>query len=189
MNYHVIVKYIKALSAHTVCLLITAFVLIVSAQTKQSDIGTFDFNKMQEAISGTVDTNAAGTVTSQKKQSESYVLVALRITIYLAIVILVIFCIAWVVKKAGIGSSSKIGGGGSMDILEVIQFGQNRNAMLVRVMDSVYLLGQTPNSIVMLEKIEGQKAIDLIASSKGGGSVMQFKDVFNNFVGKMKKPV
>jgi hypothetical protein len=57
-------------------------------------------------------------------------------------------------------------------------------------MDTVYLLGQTPTSIVLLEKIEGQKAIDLIASSKGGGgSVMQFKDVFNNFMGKNKKQV
>jgi flagellar biosynthetic protein FliO len=100
----------------------------------------------------------------------------------------VIFAIAWFVRKTGFGNSSKIGGGGSMDILEVLQFGQNRNAILVRVMDTVYLLGQTPTSIVLLEKIEGQKAIDLIASSKGGGAVMQFKDVFNNFMGKMKKP-
>ena len=41
-----------------------------------------------------------------------------------------------------------------MDVLEVLPFGQNRNAILIRVMDSVYLLGQTPNSIVLLEKIE-----------------------------------
>jgi hypothetical protein len=42
---------------------------------------------------------------------------------------------------------------------------------------------------VLLEKIEGQRAIDLIASSKGGSSITQFRDAFNNFIGKIKKPV
>jgi flagellar biosynthetic protein FliO len=125
-----------------------------------------------------------------KKEAENYTWVIARITLYLAIVIAIILAVAWIVRKMGIGNSSRIGGGGSMDILESLQFGQNRNAILVRVMDTVYLLGQTPTSIVLLEKIEGQKAIDLIASSKGGGgSVMQFKDVFNNFMGKTKKQI
>lgn len=74
-----------------------------------------------------------------------------------------------------------------MDVLEILPFGQNRTITMVRVMDAVYLLGQTPQSIVLLEKIEGQKAIDLIASSKGGSSIVQFKDAFNSFLSKMKK--
>jgi len=161
------------------------------AQNQQSETGDFDFKKLQEALSNQSDTQlSANNAIPQKtkKESESYIWVVFRITLYLAIVIGVIFLVAWLVKKAGIGSS-RIGGSGNMDILEVLQTGQNRNTMLIRVMDAVYLIGQTQNTIVLLEKIEGQKAIDLITSSKGGGTVMQFKEVFNNFMGKMKKPV
>jgi flagellar biogenesis protein FliO len=96
--------------------------------------------------------------------------------------------VAWIVKKVGIAGASRLGTG-SMDVLEVLPFGQNRAAVLIRVLDAVYLLGQTPGSIVLLEKIEGQKAIDLIASTKGGTSIVQFKDAFNNFIGKIKKPL
>ena len=38
-----------------------------------------------------------------------------------------------------------------------------------------------------LDKIEGNKAVELIASTKGGTSIVQFKDMFNNFMGKIKK--
>jgi flagellar biosynthetic protein FliO len=120
-------------------------------------------------------------------QPENYALVILRMIGYLAIVTMVIFAVAWAVRKVGFAGTSKLGGGGSMDIIEVLSFGQNRNAVLIRVADTVYLLGQTPESMVLLEKIEGQKAIDLIASSKGGSSVMNFKEAFNSFIGKMKK--
>lgn len=161
------------------------------AQNSQTETGNFDFKKLQEAISNQSDTQLTGNnpvPRSEKKESDSYIWVVFRITLYLAIVIGVIFLVAWIVRKAGIGNS-RIGGAGNMDILEVLQTGQNRNAVLIRVMDSVYLIGQTQTSMVLLEKIEGQKAINLIASSKGGGSVMQFKEVFNNFMGKMKKQV
>jgi flagellar biogenesis protein FliO len=161
------------------------------SQNQPGETGDFDFKKLQEAISNQNDTQLSGNSTvplKAKKESESYVWVVFRITLYLAIVIGVIFLVAWIVRKAGIGNS-RIGGAGNMDILEVLQTGQNRNTMLIRVMDAVYLIGQTQNSIVLLEKIEGQKAIDLITSSKGGGTVMQFKEVFNNFMGKMKKSV
>ncbi|NLD92200.1 MAG: FliO/MopB family protein [Fibrobacter sp.] len=161
------------------------------AQNQQSETGNFDFDKLQEAISNQSDsqgTENQAVEQNVKKDSDNYVWVVFRITLYLAIVIGVIFLVAWIVRKAGIGNS-RIGGSGNMDILEVLQTGQNRNIMIVRVMDVVYLVGQTQNSIALLEKIEGQKAIDLIASSKGGGTVMQFKEVFNNFMGKMKKPV
>ena len=75
-----------------------------------------------------------------------------------------------------------------MDILEALPLGQNRNVLLVRVTDKVYLLAQTQNQITVLDTITGEKALELISSSKGVVSIMQFKDVFNNFMGKMKKP-
>ena len=120
-------------------------------------------------------------------QPENYAIVILRMIGYLAIVLIVIFAVAWIIRKIGLVGTSKVGGGGSMDIIEVLPFGQNRNAVLIRVADTVYLLGQTPESMVLLEKIEGQKAIDLIASTKSGTSVMNFKEAFNSFIGKMKK--
>jgi flagellar biogenesis protein FliO len=74
-----------------------------------------------------------------------------------------------------------------MDILETLPLGQNRSLVMVRVMDSILLLSQTPQTIVLLEKIEGAKAIELISLTKGGTSIVQFKDFFNTFIGKMKK--
>jgi flagellar biogenesis protein FliO len=76
-----------------------------------------------------------------------------------------------------------------MDILEALPLGQNRNVMLVRVADRVYLLAQTANQISVLDTLTGEKALELISSSKGIVSISQFKDVFNTFMGKMKKPV
>lgn len=158
------------------------------AQEAKTGTGDFDIGKVREAVSNIGD-SGLGQYSPVKKQSENYTAIIFRIIFYLALTILLILGLAWFMRKVGISGTSKIGGGGAMDVLEVLPFGQNRNAILVRVMDSVYLLGQTPNSIVLLEKIEGQKAIDLIASSKGGSSIVQFKDAFNNFIGKMKKPV
>lgn len=180
----------KKVTLKGILLISSIFITLTPSQPSRNDIGNFDIQKVQQDVLDQKDSNTNSSGPVSKKEAESYTWVILRMTLYLAIVIGVILAVAWIVKKMGIGNSSRIGGGGSMDILEALQFGQNRNAILVRVMDTVYLLGQTPTSIVLLEKIEGQKAIDLIASSKGGGgSVMQFKDVFNNFMGKNKKQV
>jgi flagellar biosynthetic protein FliO len=168
-------------------LLFLALVTSIYSQTPKSGTGDFDIKKVQQALFDQKDSSIGEAAPIAKAKPENYAFVIFRIMFYLGLVIVVIFGVGWIVKKTGIANSSKIGGGGSMDILEALQFGQNRNAILVRVMDTVYLLGQTPSSIVLLEKIEGQKALDLIASSKGGGSVMQFKDAFNTFLGKMKK--
>jgi flagellar biogenesis protein FliO len=76
-----------------------------------------------------------------------------------------------------------------MDIIETLPIGQNRMLLMVRILDEIYLISQTASSITMLDKIGGQKAMDIISSSKGGGTIMHFKDAFNSFMGKMKKPV
>ncbi|KMQ50611.1 Flagellar biosynthetic protein FliO [Chitinispirillum alkaliphilum] len=164
-------------------------VFTAAAQAREDDIGKFQIDKVNEAVSGMgeIDYGDEQAGVAQSRQNDNYALVILRIIGYLAIIIALIFLVAWFLKKTGLSGASKVGGGGNMDVLEVLSFGQNRNAMLVRVMDCVYLLGQTPDSIVLLEKIEGQRAIDLIASSKEGTSIVQFKDAFNSFIGKITK--
>lgn len=179
--------------AHNLLKQVSLFFLILfinsysQAQQFKSETGDFDLKKVTEAAFTGVDTSIADSL-SLNKETENYTVVIFRVIVYLAIVIAVIFGVAWIVRKSGLTGTSKIGGGGSMDILEILPLGQNRNVSLVRVMDSVYLLGQTPNSIVLLEKIEGQKAIDLISSSKDGSSIVQFKDALSSFLSKMKKP-
>lgn len=172
--------------SHLIVFLLIVFFSFTHAQQSRLETGDFDINKVREAVF----TQSDSTVTDSlqfHKEAESYAAVIFRVMLYLGIVIGVIFTVAWIVKKSGLTGSSKIGGGGAMDVLEILPFGQNRNVVLVRVMDMVYLIGQTPGSMVLIEKIEGQKAIDMIASSKGGSSIMQFKDAFNSFMGKMKK--
>ncbi len=178
---------IKKMKANIFLFIFLFFVSVVQAQNPDSaETGDFDIKKVREAVFSASDTALSENV-QLRKNAENYSLVILRIILYLAVVIAVIFAAAWIVKKSGLTGSSRIGGGGAMDVLEVLPFGQNRTITMIRVMDAVYLLGQTPQSIVLLEKIEGQKAIDLIASSKGGSSIVQFKEAFNSFMGKMKK--
>jgi flagellar biosynthetic protein FliO len=165
-------------------------------QSRQ-DIGSFDINKVTRDVAGqettlTADTGASKTATASNmnrfagKTNENWVLVCLRIGLYLIITIAAIFLVIWGIKRVGFAGRSKIGGG-SMDVLEALPLGQNRNIVLVRVVDKVYLIGQTQNSITVLETIEGQKALELISTTKGVVSMAQFKDVFNNFMGKFKK--
>ncbi len=170
--------------------------LSVFSQSRQ-DIGSFDINKVARDVAGqettlTADTGAPKAAASSAmnrfagKTNENWTLVCLRIGLYLFITIAAIFLVIWGIKRIGLAGRSKIGGG-SMDALEALPLGQNRSIVLVRVVDKVYLIGTTQNSISVLETIEGQKALELISSTRGVVSMAQFKDVFNNFMGKFRK--
>lgn len=168
------------------CLLLLAVYPLIAQQKTDVD---FDIEKVREAVLDSHDTMASGISSYESTEhpdSENVTSIIFRVTLYLALIVGVILVIAWIVRKLGITGTSRIGGG-AMDVLEVLPFGQNRNALLIRVMDTVYLLGQTPSTMVLLEKIEGQKAVELISSTKGGTSIVHFKDAFNQFMGKIKK--
>jgi flagellar biosynthetic protein FliO len=149
------------------------------------NIGDFDIEKVRNAVR-TNDSSINGTA-SDAVVRESVTSLVLRITLYLGIVIVMIAGIAWLVKRGGIGAVR--GGGGAMDIVETLPVGQNRMLIMVRVMDEIYLVAQTSSAITLLDKIGGQKALDIIASSKGGGTILRFRDAFDHFLGKIKKPV
>ncbi len=155
----------------------------------KNGIGSFDIEKVRRAA-GTVealeiDTAAASSAVSPKSDGIGWL--AARICLYLGLIAAAIFIVMWVIKRMGLAGGSKLGGG-SMDILEALPIGQNRAILLVRIRENVYVVAQTQHQITLLDKVEGERALDLISSSKGG-SMSQFKDVFNNFIGKIKKPV
>lgn len=154
-----------------------------------ADIGAFDIEKVNEDIESGADTALAdaASIAGFTRQPENYAIVLLRITGYLVLITALVLFAAWGVRKIGVAGVPKVGGGNNMDIIETLYLGQNRSAALMRVGDTVYLVGHTTENIVLLEKIEGDKAIDLIASSKGSGGITSFKDAFNNFMGKMKR--
>jgi flagellar biosynthetic protein FliO len=162
------------------------------AEQPQNAIGAFDIEKVQRAIAGAGNadtaTGAVASEVSPVKKSDSVGGIAMRICLYLSLIIGAIIAVVWGIKRLGLAGRSKIGGG-SMDIMEALPIGQNRAIMLIRVMDKVYVLAQTQNSITLLDKIEGAAAVELISSSKGAISISQFKDVFNGFMEKIKKPV
>lgn len=165
------------------------FLLIVLMQTfvqgADEDIGDFDIGKVRDAVYSS-DSGLGETIEPAARE-EKLASVIIRITVYMAIIITVILITAWFIRNKGI-KATRTGGGGAMDVIENMAMGPNRSLTMVRIMDEIYLLSQTANSITLLDKIGGQKAVDIIASSKGGGTIMQFKDAFNNFMGKMKKP-
>lgn len=156
----------------------------------ERSIGKFDINKVRElsadpkATSPQTGEISAGKI---KKETTNIVFTTLRIIGSLALIIALIFGVSWLIRKSGLTGSSRIGGGGAMDMMEVLPFGQHRNVVLFRVMDTVYLCSQTPSAITLLDKIEGQRAVDLLTSSKGSSTVVKFKDAFNQFVSRIKK--
>ncbi|MFP4416478.1 MAG: flagellar biosynthetic protein FliO [Fibrobacterota bacterium] len=175
---------------------ITCFLCVLTALPvlgKKESAGEFDIHKVQQAIAEnqkkapTQPSASDPAVQKNQPEPESVAAIISRIVAYLALIILVVLVIFWFVKRSGAVTGSK-GGGGVMDVLETLPVGQGRMIVLVRVMDNVLILAQTQQNITMLDKIEGQKAVEMIASTKDGTSIVQFKDVFNNFVNKMKKP-
>ena len=187
-------KFFKTFIYTTVMLLIP--IAAYAQDGSSGGIGTFDIDKVYEDATGGADDDDDSALTQgglgsraggYPRQKENYALVLLRIIGYLVVVTVIILAAAWGARRLGVAGVSKVGGGNNMDTIEAIYFGQNRGAVLIRVADTVYLLGHTPENVVLLEKIEGEKAVELIASSKGGTTVMSFKDAFNNFMGKMKR--
>jgi flagellar biogenesis protein FliO len=154
------------------------------------NIGTFDIDRVYEEMEAGSDTVLAGdaaSIAGFTRQPENYAIVLLRMTGYLVVITLLIIGAAWAIRKVGVAGVSKVGGGNNMDTIETLYLGQNKGMALVRVGGSVYLVGHTAENIVLMEKIEGDKAIEFIASSKGGSTIVNFKDAFNNFMGKMKR--
>lgn len=174
-------------------MLLVPLLSVLTAAPDSSGADGFDISEVRRAIGqntfgpGASDTLPGGVVGRQAAaEEESFVLIVLRIIGYLALVLVLIFLIAWGVRKAGLAGGSKMGGG-SMDVLEALPLGQNRALLLVRVTDRVYLLGQSQSRIDMLETYESDKALEIISSTKGGVSMTQFKDVFGSFMGKLRK--
>jgi flagellar biogenesis protein FliO len=122
-----------------------------------------------------------------RKQTGNLTWTVLKVMLYLLIVVVAIVGVAWLFKKGGIAGSSKVGGGGAMEIVEALGTGRERAVLLVRVVDTIYVLGQTQNSISVIDKFEGQKALEVISQTRGGVSIAKFKDVFNQFMEKFKK--
>jgi flagellar biogenesis protein FliO len=158
---------------------------------ERQNIGSFDINKVRELSKASQPSTPTGSSTAPevaRKEPQNYTFVTLRIIGSLAIIVLLIFGVAKLLRKSGLGGSSRRrGGGGSMDVLEVLPIGQNRNVVMFRVMDTVYLCGQTVSNIALIDKIDGPRAAELLTSSKGPSTVVQFKEAFNQFIGKMKK--
>lgn len=169
-----------------------AAVAFSQSYAQKSKIGDFDINKVHEAVqTGLDDTGASKSDYSNQNNitrhiRDNYMVVTLRIIGYLVLLSLIIVIGVWFIKRLGLSGSSRIGGG-SMDLLEALPTGQNRSIILVRVMDTVLVLSQTSQNITLVEKIEGDEAVELIATTKGGTSIVHFKEVFNNFIGKIKK--
>ncbi|MBN1576073.1 MAG: flagellar biosynthetic protein FliO [Chitinispirillaceae bacterium] len=164
---------------------VTVLLLGGFADAADSDIGDFDIAKVQKAAR--LNDTAVGETALPAAQRESITAVALRMTLYLGIVIVFILGVAWFIRKSGL-RSIRSGGNGAMDVVETLPMGQNRMLVMVRIMDEIYLISQTASAVTLLDKIGGQKALDIISASKGGGTILPFKDAFNNFMGKIKKP-
>ncbi len=170
---------------------VLAFILLtgVSAQDNAPDKSageSFDFSRLQKELQGyTGSGETSGVVqqqAGQQQQDRSLIGVTIRLSIVMGIIIVLVFAVAWLLKRGGIsGTHSK---GGSIDVLEAASLGPQRTVVLVRVLDTVYVLGQTQHTITLLEKLQDEKAMEVISSAREVTSLSRFKDVFNSFVAK-----
>jgi flagellar biosynthetic protein FliO len=165
-----------------------------SVQEKSGGIGNFSIEKVRDLSANPASLTAVNdSVSPVKKAAEKgaadYTIIMLRIIGSLVLIIALIYLVTWLMRKFGLaGTSTRVGGGGgSMDVLEVLPLGQNRNAVLFRVMDTVYLCGQTQTNIALIDKIEGPRAAEILTSSKGTSTVVHFKEAVNHFISRMKK--
>lgn len=172
-----------------VCAPLLLLALLLAAPLRaagaDSTIGNFDISKVS-ALAAPGNSVAVTTAPSEDGQTVSAALLTLRMIGWLVLLLAILWAGAWAVKKIGLAGKSKIGGG-SMDILEALPLGQGKNILLVRVLDKVYVLGQTAQQITILAAFEGQQALSLIAQKGEIVSLSQFKDVFHSFMDKFKK--
>ncbi|MCX7726461.1 MAG: flagellar biosynthetic protein FliO [Chitinispirillaceae bacterium] len=165
-------------------ILIFAILFISEADSNiNSQTGKFDIEKVREAATSS-DSFYKGESKNLPVEKYNVMALTLRVTIILLLLIIGLLAISWFLRK---NTKSKHYGSGAMDIIETLPLGQNRVLTLVRVTDIIYVLAHTSNSIEVVDKIEGQRALDILSSSKGGVSFMTFKEAFNSFMGKFKK--
>ena len=154
-----------------------------AAQPPANTLGSFDIHKVQSALGD----STLGGVPAPRPVGIFFIVV--RIVVSLAFLTAVIVGLLWFMKKSGFTGNSRIGGGGAMDVLEVLPLGQNRSIVLVRLMDTVLVVAQTGGHTALLDRIEGPKALELMATNREGNVDMaHFKDVFNSFLDKIKTP-
>jgi flagellar biosynthetic protein FliO len=177
--------YTTRIMAAAIALLIAA--LSVIAQDNRG-VGSFDINKVRELSMNAQSGPDSATATMTKKEPVNGVFVVFRIIFTLAIIIALLIGATWLIKKFGIGRTSSVGGRGVMDILEVLPLGQNRNMVLFRVQEKVYLCGQTASTLSLIDKIDGTEAATILSSAKARPITGQFKEAFNQFITKMKNP-
>jgi flagellar biogenesis protein FliO len=165
-----------------------------SVPDKSRGIGNFSIEKVRDLSTDPraltmVNDSATPVKKAVEKGAANYTVIMLRIIGSLVLIIGLIYLVTWLMRKTGLaGGSTRVGGGGgSMDVIEVLPLGQNRNAVLFRVMETVYLCGQTQTNIALIDKIEGQRAVEILTSSKGTSTVVHFKEAVNHFISRMKK--
>jgi flagellar biosynthetic protein FliO len=176
--------------AGIILIIAMAFLFNIRFTVVADDSAGFDIAKVREAVqqgAGNLADDSSGRFvqTAGQANQANITMVILRIIGSLVLIVALIFGLVWSMRRMGVAGSSRAGGG-AMDILETLPCGPNRLIMLVRVMDSVLVLAQTQQQITLLDKVVGEKAVELIASTKGGTSIVRFKDVLSSFVDKMK---
>lgn len=164
-------------------ILLTVPPSITAQDPPPNTYGSFDINKVRQAMGDT----GLGAVPSAVQKPVSIAFLLARILISLALLTAAVIGLLWILKKSGFSGTSRLGGGASMDVVEVLPLGQNRSIFLVRLTDKILVIAQTPHHTALLDTIEGPRAIEIIAGHAEGPAMAPFKDVFNTFIEKLKK--
>jgi len=183
---------IKVKSEAIIYYLIAMVTIHATALCQDTSIGRFDINKVISAAKKDIIASPGKTEDTIARNGknellkDNYFIVLLKSMGFLVIVIIIIAGFLWLIKKTGLNRVGR-GASSTKDIIETLPTGQNKCIHLIRIMDIVYVIAQTPQNMTLIDTIEHQKAVELIASAKGGTSIVHFKDIFNKFLDKIKK--
>ncbi len=100
----------------------------------------------------------------------------LKAVFALVLVLLLIFALAWYLRRL---QNFPGGAGGSLKVLATLPVGQRERVILVQAGSEQLLLGVTSNSVTLLKTLD-QPLLDLPASSKAGGFTSQLEKLMAN---------
>ncbi len=114
---------------------------------------------MLPAAQAIQDTKAVSSTTGEGLSAAHFA----QVTIGLMVVIIVIFGLAWLVKRFGYLPSSKPG---ALKIIGGLMVGQRERAVLIQVGDKQILIGVAPGLVKTLYVLEEPVSVDSASSAK-----------------------
>ncbi|NLB63043.1 MAG: FliO/MopB family protein [Fibrobacter sp.] len=155
---------------------------------ESSSPAALKFQNLQKVLDAETDTNKsqAANVSERPKLGD----IALRMTLSLAVVLLLIYVLYRLAKKMRKMDLPPSAGGKNLQLLETYHLGSQQKIVLLRLGESrVILLGASDENISTLSEIAGEEALNIIAGSsmQAENNSTQFSETVNQMLSRFRR--